>query len=317
MEEQYFPNINYAVGNKMRIRISFLYFFVVVSCKPPQTGNKTIGVSRQVDVDIQGVTKSKIYIQEEEVEANYLKVILSNGILIVQDTEPSSQLNLAGTSIKIKTVEVPHPLRSKTYSPMEEAAMVGKLKQRGVPIKEGVKNVEALAKPGTKSRYEYKSPDKNSYIGSEVDENGILSFSVTAKEKERVVTGSQMFDYIIRHHGSEIKEIKGVWGRGLASNRDAFKNKAQVPLNELIAGKKDKAIFLNDIREAAAETWTGKRATEYGFNHPYVNKILLNNDHSINAVHVTFKNKADDMTQLPQIVIREKIGDEEVTINIP
>jgi hypothetical protein len=128
-------------------------------------------------------------------------------------------------------------------------------------------DLNRVAKPDPKVRvdadgrvnYTYGEVDRGQGLNASLDNKGVLRLEVKAPEsgprRDQYGSGSEMFDDMMRNvsKNGNINEIRGQWSNtpGLTSNYDEFlQNKA--------LGMSDKA--------AAANTWTGRQATKFGFS---------------------------------------------------
>jgi hypothetical protein len=86
--------------------------------------------------------------------------------------------------------------------------------------------------------------------------SGLLRFEIVAKlpnGDRGSVSGKELFGAMVAHFGSRIKIIEGNWNKasGLTTNLEMFNRATAAGLSE---------------QDAAALTWTGIRASEYGYN---------------------------------------------------
>lgn len=96
------------------------------------------------------------------------------------------------------------------------------------------------------------------YLDATVNRDGILGFDISAQgNRELYGSGKDMFYSLmnrLEREGVEVKGIRGQWYEGQGSD-----NYAQ--FRSLLDQKMSPA-------DAAINTWTGKRAQEFGFNSP-------------------------------------------------
>ena len=113
-----------------------------------------------------------------------------------------------------------------------------------------------LALPGSSEDFALTFPETPFGILGTVNKNGVVELVVEAG-KGAPVSGTRMFDRMMTHFGSKAKAVRGKWVYG--------DNLGKV--NELTTGGK---VSLEDTLR---ETWTGKRAAEYGFTNPKLEKV--------------------------------------------
>jgi hypothetical protein len=92
-----------------------------------------------------------------------------------------------------------------------------------------------------------REPGRYRGITATLSNDGILSFTIEAGEHSPV-RGTAMFDRMMEHFGEKVKAIEGTWvyGDNLAA------------VNKLTGGE-------TSLKDAAATTWTGKRAARHRF----------------------------------------------------
>jgi hypothetical protein len=105
--------------------------------------------------------------------------------------------------------------------------------------------------------FEFYDNDLGKSIGlCDIDKDGFITFAIYRKGLQTRATGKDVFYSLMKNyqlHGIEYKGINGVWGK--SDNTDE--------INKLLNDNQNSL----SIEEAARLTWTGKRASEYGFNN--------------------------------------------------
>ena len=96
-------------------------------------------------------------------------------------------------------------------------------------------------------------PDNVGGILGEVDEQGVLTFVVSAKA-EAPIRGTELFDLMLRAFGDRVRAVLGVWRRG-------FEGSPSVNLDKV----NERTAAGVPLREAVRETWTFTRAARWGF----------------------------------------------------
>lgn len=90
------------------------------------------------------------------------------------------------------------------------------------------------------------------FIAAGVDTDGSLGFKIQAEDpndsSRSAVRGKVLFALVMRHFGDPVTAVRGYWTGGA----------------NLLAFNRGIAAGLSD-EQAAADTWTGKRATDFGF----------------------------------------------------
>ncbi|QRN93038.1 hypothetical protein JRI60_27950 [Archangium violaceum] len=109
--------------------------------------------------------------------------------------------------------------------------------------------------PGSAEDFVFTIPGTKYGILGAIDEKGVVEMVIEAG-KESPVRGSDMFFKMMNHFGPKVKAVRGKWVYG--------DNLAKV--NELTA----KGV---PLEEAVKQAWTGRRAAEYEFTKPTLEKI--------------------------------------------
>jgi hypothetical protein len=118
------------------------------------------------------------------------------------------------------------------------------------------------------SKFKFKSRDNGAYslsygrsdthgLDAYVDKNGILGFEIKAGgDATRLGSGKDMFYSMMRRLQSEGVEVNGINGQWQAGGRSTNYD-----------GYHAARLTGASAEEAAATTWTGQRAEEFGFTH--------------------------------------------------
>ena len=99
-----------------------------------------------------------------------------------------------------------------------------------------------------------------SSISSELDDYGVLRFTVDApksKSGRSPMKGADLFEKMMKHHGSRVKGIAGVWVYG--TNLQMFRSALEK--NDDFSSSTLRASYF----AAATQTWTGMQGEKYGF----------------------------------------------------
>ena len=115
----------------------------------------------------------------------------------------------------------------------------------------------------------FKAEDRNDprfYIVATLA-SGVLRFEVVARMdagERGSVSGKMLFAEMMNHFGARIRIIEGNWTQssGLATNLEQFNRAISAGLSP---------------EEAAGLTWTGMRASDYGYNQVNVIQALPSN----------------------------------------
>jgi hypothetical protein len=93
----------------------------------------------------------------------------------------------------------------------------------------------------------------NNFIIGELEPGGQLSFIVENLPKDGAgCPGKWLFDTMMVHFGATVTAIQGNWVSATTSDN-------LIKINQLTAGGSQ------TLKEAAKDTWTGKRAGEWGY----------------------------------------------------
>jgi hypothetical protein len=128
-----------------------------------------------------------------------------------------------------------------------------------LPAPKGATNCRPEVKRATATEFELVSPSKPSnFIMGELGRGGQLAFMVENLPKDGTgCPGRWMFDQMMRHFGLSVAEVQGFWIGPLSDNLKE--------VNSLTAAG-------IPLEAAAARTWTGKRAADWGYTQPQVVK---------------------------------------------
>ena len=97
-------------------------------------------------------------------------------------------------------------------------------------------------------------PNDTACIIGAVDEQGILTFAVFAKE-ESPISGTEMFDLMMRAFGEQVRAVLGVW-------RPGHQGSPSVNLDKV----NDLTNTGTSLEESVRQTWTFTRATRWSFS---------------------------------------------------
>jgi hypothetical protein len=109
--------------------------------------------------------------------------------------------------------------------------------------------------------------------------SGVLRFEVVAQlatGERGSVSGKQFFAAMMAHFGAKVKIIEGNWNRasGLNTNLDQWNQATAAGMS---------------VHKAASLTWTGLRASEWGYDKVMVTRIApLNAQGNYDTVRVEF-----------------------------
>ncbi|MEI8125279.1 MAG: hypothetical protein WCG42_05955 [Parachlamydiaceae bacterium] len=128
---------------------------------------------------------------------------------------------------------------------------------------------------------------------SSIDAKGVLSFEIetvsTTAEIRGPINGKCLFRRMMEFHNNSIKEIEGIWVYG--TNLDLFSSQVAIYTTAFLTkhdGQLPNKTELQTIYKAAAkQTWTGRRAEEYGFGDVKSVSVTIKQG-KITAVNATF-----------------------------
>jgi hypothetical protein len=121
----------------------------------------------------------------------------------------------------------------------------------------GTRNCNPDVKTASPTEFELRNPAKMSnFILGELVSGGQVSFMVENLPKDGTgCPGRWMFNEMMKHFGSNVTGVQGFW---VSPNSDNLKE-----VNRLTAAGRS-------LEEAAKDTWTGKRAADWGYLQVHV-----------------------------------------------
>ena len=126
-----------------------------------------------------------------------------------------------------------------------------------IPAPSGTTNCSPKVNRATATEFELHSPAKvSNFIIGELRTGGQLAFIVENLPKDGTgCPGKWMFNEMMNHFGSSVTGVYGFWVGAISDNLKE--------VNRLTAAGRP-------LEEAAKNTWTGKRAADWGYNQVQV-----------------------------------------------
>ncbi len=160
----------------------------------------------------------------------------------------------------------------------ESGVFAHKLSTGPIPAPSGATNCRPDVKKATPVDFELVNPSKQSnFIIGELVSGGQLSFIVENLPKTTPPTGCPgrwMFQQMMVHFGASVSAIQGNWVGASSDNL--------ICVNRLTAGG------AMTMEQAAKQTWTGMRASDYGYTQVRVAGTPAGAPGRYTSVHVLF-----------------------------